>query len=202
MGKSSIAHIPNAPPAKLLESQQTEVGTTTILGSSSPSQVQEHSLDEVYIALTDGPQNKPSQNSRHGLKEKYFCTYTDCKRAQPGSGFKRKDNRDQHLRTMHKQILMERIRAPPVGASGSSTPASNTEVLLQPRKRKRREDEYSDLRGVEALKIELERVQQENMELRQKVIKYEERMERYEQRLDTLMSLFGQQKRLMGKSKE
>jgi len=185
-----------------LETRPPEMTTFTAPASSALSQVQEQSLDEVRVASTDGQQDKPSKNTRHSQTEKYFCTYSDCQRAQPGFGFKRKDNRDQHLRTTHKQVLVETIRAPPVMAPGSSTPASNTELFLQSKKRKRKEDDESDLHGVEALKTELGRVQQENLELRQKVIKYEERMEKYEQRLDTLMSLFGQQNGLVGKNKE
>jgi hypothetical protein len=197
---SSPSQGTDAPPTPFL--QRSEVAKFTAPASSALSPDQEHSLDEFHIASTDGPQNKPSQNTRHGQKEKYFCTYPDCQRAQQGFGFKRKDNRDQHLRTTHKQISVEGIRAYQVAASGSSTPASNTESLVQSKKRKHNEDEDSDLHNVEALKTELGRMQQENLELRQKVMKYEERMERNEQRLDKLMSLFGQQNGLVNQRME
>lgn len=42
-----------------------------------------------------------SRNSKHGQTEKYYCTYSDCKRSQSGLGFCRKDHLNQHLGRKH-----------------------------------------------------------------------------------------------------
>src|SRR5205814_632891 len=64
----------------------------------------------------------PSRSSKHSQTEKYFCSYPDCVHSEPGSGFKRKDHLDQHLRGLHKQTSVQRLRAKPAAASSIGNP--------------------------------------------------------------------------------
>lgn len=149
-------------------------------------------------------QTVSSRNSRHGQTEKYFCAYSDCSRSQPGSGFYRKDHLDQHLRGLHKQNSVPRLRAKPVAASSACNPTTTSETtgaLFQSKKRKRGSggetgrhsgdelfDELAEERRLRLL------VEQENQRLRQKIENYEGRMQKYEERLDKMMTLIEEHK--------
>lgn len=77
-----------------------------------------HSTSLIHVQAGDGTMGS-SGTSRHGQTEKYFCPYRDCIRSQQGSGFKRKDKLDQHLRGPHKQNSVPRIRALPAASSST-----------------------------------------------------------------------------------
>jgi len=150
-------------------------------------------------------QTVSSRNSKHGQTEKHFCTYSDCSRSQPGSGFYRKDNLDQHLRGVHKQNSVPRLRAKSAAASSPRNPTATSKTTgahLQSKKRKRgsegetgrhNEDElFDELAEERRLRLLAE---QENHQLRQKLDNYEGRMQKYEERLDRMMTLFEEHKR-------
>jgi hypothetical protein len=139
-----------------------------------------------------------SRNSKHSQTEKYFCTYSDCTRSQLGSGFHRKDHLDQHLRGLHKQNLVPRLRVKSAAASSTRKPIPGSEAaeaLVQPKKRKRESEEKLGYHGGDELFEELikERklrllAEQENQRLHQTIEDYEGRMQKYEERLDRMMS--------------
>ena len=147
----------------------------------------------------------PSRSSKHSQAEKYFCTYSDCIHSQLGSGFKRKDHLDQHLRGPHKQTSVQRLRAKPAATSsiGNPTAASDiTGATLQYKKRKRGSEEEtsgSNLDKLEKEVVEERRLrrlaEEDNHLLRQKLENYERRMEKYEERLDRMMALLEEHKR-------
>lgn len=141
-------------------------------------------------------------NSRHSQNEKYCCPYSDCPRSQPGSGFRRKDNLDQHLRGPHKQSTVPRLRARSKakvaqGDSALVAPSDATGSLAQSyKKRKREVDEGVPGSSEAGLREELieERkarklAEEENQELRQKIEDCERRIIKHEETLDTMMSL-------------
>jgi hypothetical protein len=149
-------------------------------------------------------QTVSSRNSKHGQTEKHFCTYSDCSRSQPGSGFYRKDNLDQHLRGVHKQNPVPKLSAKSAAASNPHNPmatSKTTGVILQSKKRKRgsegetgRHNEggiFDELAEERRLRLLAE---QENHQLRQKLDNYEGRMQKYEERLDRMMTLFEEHK--------
>jgi hypothetical protein len=158
----------------------------------------------VHRQPRDG-QVGPSQNSKHSQTEKYFCTYLDCIHSQPGSGFKRKDHLDQHLRGLHKQTSVQRLRAKPAAASSTGNPTATSDITaapLQSKKRKRGSEEETSESNLDKLEKELaeERrlrrlVEEDNHLLRQKLENYEGRMEKYEARLDRMMNLLEEHKR-------
>lgn len=150
----------------------------------------------------------PSRSSKHGQTEKYFCTYSDCIHSQLGSGFKRKDHLDQHLRGLHKQTSVQRLRAKPAAASSIAnlTAISDiTGVPLQSKKRKRGSEEETSGSNLDKLEKELveERrlrrlVEEDNHLLRQKSENYKRRMEKYEEQLDRMMTLLEEHQREEG----
>lgn len=157
----------------------------------------------VHRQAPDG-QTVSSRNSKHGQTQKYFCTYSDCSRSQPGSGFYRKDHLDQHLRGRHKQNSVPRLRAKSVAVSSVRNPTATSETtgaLLQSKKRKCGSEGETSRHGGDGLFEELteERrlrllAKKETQRLRQKIENYEERMEKYEERLDRMMTLIEEHK--------
>jgi len=145
-----------------------------------------------------------SRNSKHSQTEKYFCAYSDCSRSQPGSGFYRKDHLDQHLRGLHKQNSVPRLRAKPAAALSAcnlTTTSETTGALSQSKKRKRGSEGETSRHSGDGLFDELaeERrlrllAEQENQRLRQKIENYEGRMQKYEERLDRMMTLIEEHK--------
>jgi len=141
---------------------------------------------------------KSGQKSKHGQTERYICTYENCNRSKPGSGFNRKDHLDQHIRGVHKQILMPRLRGASAGTVNSALQESTStaEDAEQPKKRKRDSEDELGNDDTEHLSNELARerrlrqqTEKENQQLRRKIENYEERMQKYEDRLDRLMAL-------------
>lgn len=168
-------------------------------------------LDDAYSATTNGVRSEPPRNSKHSQTEKYLCHYPDCKHSREGSGFRRKDHLDQHLRGPHKQLSVTRLRAKPATVSSSHGPATTTQTLQalpQSKKRKRGGDGGPGTRSVDELTEELAegrrlrllaeqengQLRQDNRQLRQELKKSKERMEKCEARLDKMMDLFGEQK--------
>jgi hypothetical protein len=145
-----------------------------------------------------------SRNSKHGQTEKHFCTYSDCSRSQPGSGFYRKDHLDQHLLGTHKQNSVPRLSGKSAAALSSCNPigaSKTTGALLQSKKRKNGSEGETGRQNGDGLFEELaeERslrvlAEQENHQLRQKLENYEGRMQKYEERLDRMMTLFEKHK--------
>lgn len=187
------------------------LATSTIQGATGNRQPEAtESRDLVpltslaYKRPRDG-QVGPSRSSKHSQTEKYFCSYSDCIHSQLGSGFKRKDHLDQHLRGPHRQTSVQRLRAKPVATSsiGNLTAASDiTGAPLQSKKRKRGSEEETSGSNLDKLEKELveERrlrrlVEEDNHLLRQKLENYERRMEKYEERLDRMMALLEEHKR-------
>ena len=125
----------------------------------------------------------PSRSSKHSQTEKYFCNYSDCPHSQPGSGFKRKDHLDQHLRGPHRQTSVQRLRAKPAAASricNSTATRDITGAPLQSKKRKRGSEEEICGSNLDKLEIELaeERrlrrlAEEDNRLLRQTLENYE-----------------------------
>ncbi|RFU24370.1 hypothetical protein B7463_g11968, partial [Scytalidium lignicola] len=194
------------------------IATAKLPSSHSTSAIQEV-VESEQIEATEsdapGPVNAPlicthtqiqdnqiisSRNSKHGQTEKQFCIYSNCSRSQPGSGFHRKDHLDQHLRGVHKQGSVPRLRAKPAVVLSSFNSAATSETpgaFLQSKKRRHRRDDPTDWQDKDELFEELaeERrlrllAQQENNQLRQKIENYEGRMQKYEERLDRMMALF------------
>lgn len=158
---------------------------------------------QIHIQPEDG-QIGPSRSSKHGQTEKHFCTYSDCIHSQPGSGFRRKDHLDQHLRGPHKQTSVQRLRAKPAASSSIGDSTAKTDITgasLQSKKRKRGSKEETSGANLDKLENELaeERrlrrlAEEDNHLLRQKLENYERRMEKYEERLDRMMSLLEERK--------
>ncbi|ERF71356.1 hypothetical protein EPUS_03511 [Endocarpon pusillum Z07020] len=154
--------------------------------------------------LAQDEQTISSQNSKHGQSEKHFCTYSDCNRSQPGAGFYRKDHLDQHLRGLHKQKLVPRIRVKSAAASSTcklTTTSETTGAIVQSGKRKRESEGELSCHGGDGLFEELTKerrlrllAEQENQRLHQKVENYEGRMQKYEERLDRMMALIEEHK--------
>ncbi|KIX04750.1 uncharacterized protein Z518_05620 [Rhinocladiella mackenziei CBS 650.93] len=101
-------------------------------------------------------QNVRSRNSKHGQTEKYFCSFSDCSRSQPGSGFYRKDHLNQHLRGLHKQNLVPRPRVESGAASNACKATATNETtgaIVQSKKRKSEsEEEFGPPRQSRALR--------------------------------------------------
>jgi hypothetical protein len=136
-------------------------------------------LTSLVHRQSRGDQLGPSRSSKHGQTEKYFCTYSGCIHSQLGSGFKRKDHLDQHLRGPHKQTSVQRLRAKPAAASSIGNPTA-TGAPLQSKKRKRGSEEETSRSNLDKLEKELaeERrlrrlVEEDNHLLRQKLENYE-----------------------------
>lgn len=165
----------------------------TTIRSISP--VHEEPLDDAHSATEDRRQANPSQSSKHGKIEKYFCEHSDCSRSHPGSGFHRRDHLVQHLRGLHKQSSVARIRAKPATLSSSPNPITTSQVSDSPsqfKKRKREGHGDSDAHSRDELAEERKKrltAEQENQELRQeiqhllqKLAKCEEQKEKAEER--------------------
>lgn len=144
-----------------------------------------------------------SGSSRHGQTEKYFCPYHDCIRSQQGSGFKRKDKLDQHLRGPHKQTSVPRLRAMPVAASSAGDQAATNNIadgILQSKKRKRGNAEETGRLNVDRLEQELSEerklrklAEQHSRRLQEQLDDFQRRMEKYE-RLDEILTLWEEHK--------
>ncbi|KAL8964847.1 MAG: hypothetical protein Q9183_004179 [Haloplaca sp. 2 TL-2023] len=71
-----------------------------------------------------------------GPKASYMCPHQDCKRST-GSGFSRRENLQEHLRRVHRQV-----------ADSETTPQANAETIAQTaaptRRRRRRVDDDGD----------------------------------------------------------
>lgn len=173
--------------------RQLEATNTAALGTlpTSPP-AHEQPLDVVHSITTATRQSRPSQNSKHGRLEKYFCPHSDCDRSQPGKGFPRKDHLDQHLRGKHKELPTPRVRAIPETVRNSSHIVQSPS---QSKKRKRGGDGQSGTTSLdedaddmiqqlaEERKLRL-LAEKENARLRQEVEKYKERMEKCEERME------------------
>ena len=151
----------------------------------------------------------PATKSKHGQAEKYFCTHSDCPRAKLGSGFRRKDHLDQHLRGLHKQSSVPRLRISSAKSLNPPGPKGNERtkepsVVSRKRSRGYEAETASDNSSQESETISKELAEERQLRksaeeevrrLRQKLNNYEERMEKYEERLDRLMSLLEQQQK-------
>jgi len=159
------------------------------------------------LPLSASPVHEKSGNSlggssgacRHSQTERYFCSYDNCVRSKKGSGFKRKDKLDQHLRGPHKQTSVPRARATPTAASSVSNPAAaNTIVdgISKSKKRKRWNEEEVDGSNVDRLEKELaeerrlrELAGHRNQRLEEQLDDVKRRLDQYE-RLDKMLSLW------------
>lgn len=145
---------------------------------------------------------KSARISKHSQTERYFCTHENCNRSRPGSGFNRKDHLDQHLRGVHKQNLVLRLRGESAGTvTGVQEPTTAPQTAERSKKRKRDNEEDLGHDDSDDLSNELARerrlrqmAEQENQQLRRKIENYEERMQKYEDRLDRMMSLLEQER--------
>jgi hypothetical protein len=175
-------------------------------------------MEPKIVTLNDGTTRTTrrtsaggSDTSRHSQNEKYYCHHFDCPRSQPGSGFRRKDNLDQHLRGPHNQSTVTRLRARSKAKVAQddyalATPSEATGTLLHSKKRKRGGDEGVLGSSEDGLRKELieERkarklAEEENQELRQKVEDCERRIIKNETTLDAMMYLLAGRK---GKERE
>jgi hypothetical protein len=175
-------------------------------------------MEPKIVTLNDGTTRTTrrtsaggSDTSRHSQNEKYYCHHFDCPRSQPGSGFRRKDNLDQHLRGPHNQSTVTRLRARSKAKVAQddyalATPSEATGTPLHSKKRKRGGDEGVLGSSEDGLRKELieERkarklAEEENQELRQKVEDCERRIIKNETTLDAMMSLLAGRK---GKERE
>lgn len=193
----SICYLPTGLTEETAEGEQretTDSGDSVLLSTISAPRYNQHINPGTYL------------NSKHGKTENHFCTYRDCHRSRPGSGFCRKDHLDQHLRGVHKQKSVSRLRARSTTAPNSlnATPSNTTIAQLLQRKKSRggdREGSVSLQNRVEvAEELLAERrlrvlAEEENLQLRQKLENYEIRMQKYEERLDKMMSLVEQHSR-------
>jgi hypothetical protein len=96
--------------------------------------------------LSQDDNTLPSQTSKHGQNENWHCTYSSCDRSRPGQGFYRKDHMDQHLRGVHKQYVVERVRAKRMTMSSNGEPAAADDdrgIPLRPKNRKHDNNETS-----------------------------------------------------------
>ncbi len=154
---------PSIDNTSITQHQETTTATTetapTVSTTPSP-----------FLQPATSNQTKVTRNSRHSEIEQYFCRYPTCKRSQPGSGFKRKDHLDQHLRGVHKETTVSRIRAYPAVKSRSE--ASSHDATAG-KKRKRESDEEIELARIKEELAEERKlrmvVEAENKVLRQKL---------------------------------
>lgn len=179
--------------------------TNSTLDEQSPTHGQSAGSSRGSLS---GNQITPVHSSKHSQIEKYHCSYSSCERSRPGSGFCRRDHLTQHVRRMHKQASIPRLRAKPAAIPSSSNENNLnplSEPILRPKKRKHIGDGELDANSAKNLAAGLEEeleeerrlrllAEQEIQQLRQKLEKYEERMERNEERLDKLMNFLEEYK--------
>lgn len=130
-----------------------------------------------------------SRNSKHGQTEKYYCTDSDCKRSQSGSGFCRKDHLNQHLERKHSVPIVRGKRA-----------AESTGPILPDRKRKRGAREKTGESYSDSLLEELKRergwrqqADNERLTLGQKLKDCESRVQYCEERMNRMIILLEKQ---------
>jgi hypothetical protein len=159
----------------------------------------EQPLNDVQHTEAVKDQTKKARNNKHSTQEKYFCYHSDCKHSQSGSGFKRKDHLDQHLRGPHKQASVPRVRAPPdTVASTSRGPI--TETVMRATKRKRGEEEGFKVRNVDEMWELLAEERQLRLHAEKQRDELRQRLDKAEERIDML--IFGQSGKGEGKRKE
>lgn len=172
-------------------------------------------MEPNMATLNNGTSRRTSAvgpgTSRHSQNEKYYCHHFDCPRSHPGSGFRRKDNLDQHLHGPHNQSTVTRLRArskAKVAPNGHTPmiPSEATGTLVQSKKRKRGGDDAVPGSSEDGLRKELmeerkarKQAEEENQELRQKIEVCERRIIKNEKTLDAMMSLLAERK---GKERE
>jgi hypothetical protein len=193
--------------------------TGRVPGASAENRLEEAesepNMEPNMATLNNGTSRRTSAGgsgtSRRSQNEKYYCHHFDCPRSQPGSGFRRKDNLDQHLRGPHNQSTVARLRARSKAKAAQddyalATPSEATGTLLHSKKRKRGGDEGVPGSSEDDLRKELmeERkarklAEEENQELHQKVEDCERRIIKNEKTLDAMMCLLAGRK---GKERE
>jgi hypothetical protein len=119
--------------------------------------------------------------------------------SQLGSGFKHKDHLDQHLRGLHKQTSVQRLRAKPAAVTsiGNLTATNDiTETHLRSKKRKRGIEEETAGSNLDKFEKELaeerslrQLAEEDNRLLRKRLENYERYIEKYNERLDRMSPL-------------